>query len=129
MFVQQFIENVVDGDKRILIIDGIVLGSFLRIPKKNSILSGTVHGSALKLSQLTPREEKICEKVIKFLKEKDIYFAGLDVIDGYLTEINFTSPSGISILSELTKIDYGIVAWNLIEKIYERKIKINYLEV
>ena len=129
MFVQQFIENVVEGDKRILIIDGIVLGSFLRIPKKNSILSGTVHGSALKLSQLTPREEKICEKVIKFLKEKDIYFAGLDVIDGYLTEINFTSPAGIPILSELTKIDYGNVAWNLIEKIYERKMKINYLEV
>ena len=73
MFVQKFIENVVDGDKRILIMDGVVLGSFLRIPKKNSILSGTVHGSTVELSQLTDREEKICEKVIKFLKENDIY--------------------------------------------------------
>ena len=129
MFVQKFIENVVDGDKRILIMDGVVLGSFLRIPKKNSILSGTVHGSTVELSQLTDREEKICEKVIKFLKENDIYFSGLDVIDGYLTEINFTSPTGLPILSDLTNIDYGKIGWDMMEAIYDRKIKNNYLEV
>ncbi len=129
MFVQKFIENVVEGDKRILIIDGIVLGSFLRVPKKGSILSGTVHGSEVKLSPLTAREEKICEKVIKFLKENDIYFAGLDVIDGYLTEINFTSPTGLPILSDLTNIDYGKIGWGIFEEIYDRKIKNNYLEV
>lgn len=129
MFVQKFIKNVANGDKRILIVDGKILGSFLRIPKKDSILSGTVHGSDLKLSPLTQKEELICSRVLEFLEKNGIYFAGLDVIDEYLTEINFTSPTGLPILAELTGVNYGEVTWNLFENLYKRRIKNTYLEV
>jgi glutathione synthase len=129
MFVQKFIKNVTKGDKRILILDEKILGSFLRIPKKNSILSGTVHGSEIQLSSISDQEHKICKKIIEFLKKNDIYFAGIDVIDEHLTEINFTSPTGLPILNELTNIDHGQIAWDVIEQIYIKKIKNNYLEV
>ncbi len=122
MFVQKFIKNVKKGDKRVLIVDGKILGSFLRIPSEDSILSGTVYGSRLELSELNEKEQSICNKVIEFLKHNNIYFVGLDIIDGYLTEINFTSPTGIPILSELTNKDYGKVAWDMVENIYLREI-------
>jgi glutathione synthase len=122
IIVQRFINNVTKGDKRVIIIDGEVIGSFSRIPKKGSILSGTVHDSSLELSSLTKKEELIVEKLKPFLIENKIYFAGIDIIDENLTEINFTSPTGIPILMELTGVNYGEKIWNMFEKIYDREI-------
>ena len=122
IIVQRFIENVKKGDKRILIVDDEVLGSFFRIPKENSILSGTIHGASLAISKLTDKENRIVDNVKRFMKQNKIYFSGIDVIDECLTEVNFTSPAGLPILIELTKIDYGKISWGLIEKIYDREV-------
>ncbi len=122
IIVQRFINNVKKGDKRVIIIDGEVIGSFLRIPQPGSILSGTVHGSDLKLSNLTTKEELMVEKLKPFLIKNKLYFVGIDIIDENLTEINFTSPTGIPILIELTGVNYGTIVWNIFEKIYNREI-------
>ena len=122
IMIQRFINKVVKGDKRVLIVDGEVFGSFLRIPKSGSIQSGTVYGSSLELSELTLKEKIIIEKLKPFLKQRKIYFAGVDIIDEYLTEINFTSPTGIPILMELTGIDFGKILWKKFEEIYERVV-------
>ena len=122
IIVQRFINNVKKGDKRVVIIDGEVIGSFLRIPQPGSILSGTVHGSDLKLSNLTTKEELMVEKLKPFLIKNKLYFVGIDIIDENLTEINFTSPTGIPILIELTGVNYGTIVWDIFEKIYNREI-------
>ena len=123
MIGQKFIEGVRQGDKRVITLDGHVIGSFLRIPKEDSILSGTVHGSAVSLSPLTERELCIVEAVKGLMKKNGIYFAGIDIIDGYLTEVNFTSPTGLAILMELTGLDYGASTWKMIEDVYKKEIE------
>jgi glutathione synthase len=120
---QKYLDKVSEGDSRIVILNGKVLGSFKRIPKKGSILSGTIHGSSLELSELSKKEQLIVDEVIPLLKEKKIYLAGLDVIDGFLTEINYTSPAGIPMLSDLTGVDYYEEIWLSFEEIYKTTIK------
>lgn len=122
IIIQGFISGVKKGDKRILIIDDKVLGSFLRVPKEDSILSGSVHGSSLILSELNEREVELISHVIEFMKQNKIYFTGIDIIDSYLTEVNFTSPTGIPILMELSDVDYGKISWDLFEKLYDKEI-------
>ncbi len=111
VIIQKFLKKYTKGDKRIILLNGKVQGAVLRIPKKNSIKANFhAGGSALKTS-LTIKENLICQKIKKFLISKNLYFVGIDVIDGYLTEINITSPTGIQEINRLdgVKIEKNII--------------------
>ena len=93
VIVQQFLEKISLGDKRVLIVDGEALGVFKRVPQ-NGITSNLAKGGLAETANLTTKEQKICQAVGSYLKQHDLFFAGIDLIDGHLTAINLTSPTG-----------------------------------
>jgi glutathione synthase len=94
VMTQQFIPEIVSGDKRIILINGYPIDYALaRIPIEGEIrgnLAAGGKGVGIKLSQ---RDHEICEQIGPTLREKGLYFVGIDVIGDYLTEINVTSPT------------------------------------
>lgn len=99
--VQRFLPAVSQGDKRILLVDGEALGAINRIPAEDDIRSNMARGGAAAATQLTEREQTICAHLGPELKKRGLLFVGIDVIDGYLTEINVTSPTGLRALRRL----------------------------
>lgn len=96
IMAQQFIPEISEGDKRILMIDGEPIPYGLaRIPAKGETRGNLAAGGRGVAMAITDKEREICEQVGPILKEKGLIFVGLDVIGGYLTEINVTSPTCI----------------------------------
>src|SRR3990170_939387 len=92
--VQKFLPAVKHGDKRIILVDGVFAGAVNRVPAADDLRSNMVRGGAAETTQLSPREKEICERIGPTLLERGLIFVGIDVIDGALTEINVTSPTG-----------------------------------
>jgi glutathione synthase len=113
--VQRFLPAVVKGDKRIILVDGEPLGGVNRVPAENDIRSNMVRGGAAETTQLTPREKEICDRIGPTLKERGLLFVGIDVIDGHLTEINVTSPTGLRAIKRLGGPDLPKAIWDRIE--------------
>jgi glutathione synthase len=65
---------------------------------------------------LTPREREICAALGPALRQRGLLFVGIDVIDGNLTEINVTSPTGIRAIERLGGPDVAAMIWDVIEK-------------
>ncbi|MFC7396459.1 glutathione synthase [Chelatococcus sp. GCM10030263] len=114
--VQKFLPAVSRGDKRILLVDGEPLGAINRVPADNDIRSNMVRGGAAAATELTEREREICATIGPALKERGLILVGIDVIDGYLTEINVTSPTGIRAVKRLGGPDLAISVWDAIER-------------
>jgi glutathione synthase len=113
--VQKFIPGVRLGDKRIILVDGAFAGAVNRVPQSDDLRSNMVRGGAAEATSLTERERAICERVGPALRARGLLFAGLDVIDGLLTEINVTSPTGIRIIKSLGGPDIAALIWDVIE--------------
>lgn len=113
--VQRFLPAVVKGDKRIILVDGEPLGGVNRVPAENDIRSNMVRGGAAETTQLTAREKEICDRIGPTLKERGLLFVGIDVIDGHLTEINVTSPTGLRAIKRLGGPDLSKAIWDRIE--------------
>ena len=111
VIVQKFIKNVKKGDKRILLINGLPVGAVNRIPVNNEIRANLHIGGRAKKSNLTKREKFICNQIKTKLREKGLFFTGIDVIDGYLTEINVTSPTCIREIDTLNKVNISKIYW------------------
>jgi glutathione synthase len=93
---QQFIPEITDGDKRVLLVDGIAVDYALaRIPAPGESRGNLVAGARGEGRKLTARDREIAERVGPVLRDKGVLFAGLDVIGNFLTEINVTSPTGV----------------------------------
>lgn len=110
---QAFIPEARQGDKRILILDGEPMGAILRVPPDDDH-RGNIHvGGTVEKTELTDRDRAICEVVGDRLREDGLWFAGIDVIGGMLTEINVTSPTGIQEMSRLDGVDGAgrVVEW------------------
>lgn len=106
LMFQKFIPQISKGDKRIFIINGKVKGSISRVPKLGSILSNMSKGAKAKEIKITPYELKISKFVASELKKSNIYFAGIDFINGKLIgDINVTSPTGLKTYYDLTGIN------------------------
>ena len=105
IIAQRFLKNYVKGDKRVILINGNVKGSVLRVPKKNSIKSNFHAGGSAVKTSLNKKEKLICQKIKNFLINKKLYFVGIDIIDGFLTEINITSPTGIQEINRLDGVN------------------------
>jgi glutathione synthase len=107
---------VSQGDKRIILVDGVAAGAVNRVPAANDIRSNMVRGGAAQATDLTPRERAICETIGPELKRRGLIFVGIDVIDGNLTEINVTSPTGIRAVRKLGGPDLAQAIWRAIEE-------------
>lgn len=113
--VQRFLPKVVEGDKRIILVDGVALGAVNRVPSGDDIRSNMVRGGAAETTELTHREREICERIGPTLKKQGLIFVGIDVIDGWLTEINVTSPTGLRAIKRLGGPDLAKSIWDVIE--------------
>jgi glutathione synthase len=114
--VQKFLPAVKHGDKRIILVDGEFGGAVNRVPAPDDLRSNMVRGGTPKETDLTPREREICARLAKPLRERGLIFVGIDVIDGFLTEINVTSPTGIRAIKSLGGPDVAAMIWDVIEK-------------
>ena len=112
--IQRFLPRVTEGDKRIILIDGEFAGAINRVPPKGEIRSNMVRGGAAQSTDLSPREREICERLKPALRERGLLFVGIDVIDGHLTEINVTSPTGIRAIARLGGPDVAAMIWDAI---------------
>jgi glutathione synthase len=113
--VQRFLPEISSGDKRILLVEGEPLGAINRIPAEDDIRSNMVRGGVASETRLTDRELDICSRLGPALRERGLLFVGIDVIDGYLTEINVTSPTGLRALSRLGGPDLAAPIFDAIE--------------
>jgi len=113
--VQRFLPEIVKGDKRIVLVDGVAAGAVNRVPAENDIRSNMVRGGAAAATEFTPREREICETIGPELKRRGLLLVGIDVIDGYLTEINVTSPTGIRAIKKIGGPDIAVIVWDAIE--------------
>jgi glutathione synthase len=114
--IQRFIAEVKHGDKRIILVDGDFAGAVNRVPAPDDLRSNMVRGGAAQATDLTPREREICATLGPKLRERGLLFVGIDVIDGFLTEINVTSPTGIRAIARFDGPDVAAKIWDVIEK-------------
>ena len=109
---QKFLPKIINGDKRVFLINGKVCGAISRIPKKGSFLSNMSKGAKPVNINLTKNEKKISNIIGKDLKKNNIFFAGIDFIDQKLNgDINITSPTGLKTFYDLSKINLAKTFW------------------
>ncbi len=114
--VQAFLPGVAAGDKRIVLVDGEVVGAVNRIPGEGEIRSNLAVGGKAAKTGLTAREQEICDALAPELKARGLLFVGIDVIGGeWLTEINVTSPTGIVAIDRFNGTDTPARIWDVIE--------------
>ena len=114
--VQPFLPEVVEGDKRIVLVDGEFAGAINRKPGEGEFRSNLARGGFAEAATLTPREEEICAAPRPELKRLGLIFVGIDVIGGqWLTEINVTSPTGIVAIDQFNGTDTPGRIWDAIE--------------
>ncbi len=113
---QQFLPKVTEGDKRIVLVDGEATGAINRLPTTGEIRSNLAAGGQAQATELSPREQEICAALGPELKKRGLVFVGIDVIDGHLTEINVTSPTGIVAIDRFNGTDTPARIWEAIER-------------
>ncbi|MGY2049992.1 glutathione synthase [Methylobacterium sp. JK268] len=113
--IQRFLPKISEGDKRIILVDGEPLGAVNRVPAQNDIRSNMVRGGTGGATALTDREREICAAIGPELRRRGLILVGIDVIDGHLTEINVTSPTGIRAIKRLGGPDLAVAVWDAIE--------------
>ncbi len=114
--VQRYLPEVRKGDKRIILVDGEPVAGLNRIPADGEARSNMHVGGRPELSPLTEREREICATIGPALKARDMVFVGIDVIGGYLTEINVTSPTGIREVKRFGGPDIAVLIWDALER-------------
>jgi len=111
--VQEYLPAVVQGDKRILLLDGEPLGAILRVPRGDDLRSNIHVGGSVVPAEITPREHEMIRAIAPRLRADGLVFVGLDVIGERLTEVNVTSPTGIQEMSRFSNTDHAarVIAW------------------
>ena len=117
IMMQELIANYREGDKRILLIDGIAVPYGLnRIPQPGEFRANLAAGGTGVAVALNDHDYMICDKIAARLQELDLLFVGIDVLAGYLTEINVTSPTCAREINKAYALDIGMDVMNAIEK-------------
>ena len=113
VMVQTYLPAAKDGDKRIILLNGKPIGALNRIPTGNEFRGNMAVGGRVAQTDITEQEEKICAQVGPKLQQDGLYFVGIDVIGGYLTEVNVTSPTGIREIDRLdnTRLGEQVIKW------------------
>ncbi len=95
------------GDRRVLYLQGKILGDFVRVPKAGSIVSNLAQGGSAIHRPMTPKEEAVAKQLGDFLLQEGIFFAGSDMIGAKVSEVNITSPTGLRSLEKLYGDDHA----------------------
>ena len=115
LIAQAYLKDVREGDKRIILIDGEPVGATNRVPLKGEARSNMHVGGQAQKTNLTKRERDICAAIGPALKERGMIFVGIDVIGGYITEINVTSPTGLQEINGFDTVCLEAEIWDAIE--------------
>jgi len=116
LMIQKFLPDVSAGDKRVILIDGEVVGAINRVPQAGETRSNMHVGGRPEKIGLTDRDIEICERLKPVLRERGLIFTGIDVIGDSLTEINVTSPTGIQELERFDGVNVAEKIWEAIEQ-------------
>ncbi|WP_180974913.1 glutathione synthase [Fischerella thermalis] len=113
VMVQNFIPEAKEGDKRIILLDGEPIGAVNRLSASGEFRNNMAAGGTVAKTEITPKEYEICSEVAKILRKDGLVFVGIDVIGGYLTEVNVTSPTGIREIDRLdnTRLGHLVIRW------------------
>ena len=117
--IQKYVPEVVDGDKRIILIDGKPAGAINRVPLAGELRANMHVGGRAEGTGLTERDLQICSQIGPFLSKNGLLLAGIDVIGSYLTEINVTSPTGMREIADITGSNPAKTFWDSVEKIVQ----------
>lgn len=117
IIAQRYLPEIVEGDKRIILIDGAPAGAVLRVPGAGDHRGNLHVGATARATTLTLREREICARIGPILREEGMLFVGIDVIGPYLTEINVTSPTG---LHEINAFDGVVLEAQLLDAAQRR---------
>ena len=115
IIVQRYQPEVRQGDKRIILIDGEPAGAINRVPPPGEARANMHVGAVPLKSDIDGREREICAAIGPTLKERGLIFVGIDVIGGYLTEINVTSPTGLQEINRFDDVNLEGQIWDAIE--------------
>jgi glutathione synthase len=115
LMVQRYVPEVRQGDKRIILVDGVPMGAINRVPAAGEARSNMHVGGRPEQTTLTAREREICARIGPSLKERGMIFVGIDVIGDYLTEINVTSPTGLQEIARFDGVHLERAIWDAIE--------------
>lgn len=113
IMVQEYLPAAKEGDKRIILLNGEPIGAVNRVPTGKEFRGNMAVGGQAVVTEITDREREICAQVAPVLQKDGLIFVGLDVIGGYLTEVNVTSPTGIREIDRLsgTQLGYQVIQW------------------
>ncbi|MBN3908012.1 MAG: glutathione synthase [Nostoc sp. NMS1] len=113
VMVQTYLPEAKEGDKRIILLNGEPIGALNRLSSGTDFRNNMATGGTVAQTEITPRENEICTQVAERLRQDGLIFVGIDVIGGYLTEVNVTSPTGIREIDRLdgTRLGYQVIQW------------------
>ena len=111
--VQRFLPESVDGDRRVIVLDGIPIGAVRRVARGGEFRCNMAAGAAVVADSVTPRDKEICARIADELATHGLVFVGIDVIGDRLTEINVTSPTGVREIDAFagTRLSDAVIAW------------------
>ena len=115
VIVQKYIPEIREGDKRIVLIEGKPAGALLRVPAPGEARANLHAGGTSQKAGLNSRDHEICEAIGPALEERGLVFVGIDVIGGFLTEINVTSPTGLQEIGRFDNVSLESQVWDAIE--------------
>ena len=122
LIAQKFLPDVSMGDKRVILVDGKPVGAINRVPPKGETRSNMHVGGRPEKTNLTERDLEICKRIGEDLSSHGQIFVGIDIIGGYLTEINVTSPTGIQELEGFDSVNVAELIWiSIEEKVHSKK--------
>ena len=113
---QRYLAEVRAGDKRIVLIEGRAVGAVNRVPAPDDVRANMHVGARPEKAGLDARDREICETIGPTLKDHGLVFVGIDVIGGYLTEINVTSPTGLQEIDRFDGVSLESDIWDAIER-------------
>ena len=117
VMAQRYLPAARDGDKRLIVLDGEPLGAILRVPREDEH-RGNIHvGGQVRRSPVDDRDREICAVMAPRLRQDGLYFVGLDIIGGFVTEVNVTSPTGIQ---EIDRLDGTCLAADVMDFVQTR---------
>nr|WP_208492106.1 glutathione synthase [aff. Roholtiella sp. LEGE 12411] len=113
VMVQTYLPEAKEGDKRIILLNGEPIGSLNRLSSGTDFRNNMATGGTVASTRITPREHEICAQIAERLRQDGLIFVGIDVIGGYLTEVNVTSPTGIREIDRLdsTRLGHQVIQW------------------
>jgi glutathione synthase len=113
IMVQEFLPAAKDGDKRVILLDGEPIGAVNRVPTGSEFRGNMAVGGQAVKAEITARDRDIAAQLAATLRRDGLIFVGIDIIGGYLTEVNVTSPTGIREIDRFDNVRLGkpVIEW------------------